>query len=253
MNINDNVKGKKYYYKLSSDQFLKCLTEYVLKKYTRIELYNLLQQKIISDKKMNIEDGFNSNIIYYHRSLETYNIGKIGAFRRRIGNDLKSSPLCEVYLIMELIDLKNVFYVKFKNKDKQNIYNGLMNETNLDLWTKLRMYFEAEDIPRNKIKELLTITNYVTYRKVFKCGQYKLSYYEKVFNIIGAKLTCMLPENMVLDEYKNKAPYIVNETNDIINYELPAELEDSYILAQDQLQRLFDYAYKKIKEENSNL
>ena len=49
---------------------------------------------------------------------------------------------------------------------------------------------------------------------------------------------------MVLDKYKDYATHITKE-------EKTNEIPDSYVIEPNQLKRLFDYAYEKLKADNS--
>ena len=118
-----------------------------------------------------------------------------------------------------------------------------MNETDFDLWTKLNIYLQIEGITIESIKNILSYTNHRSYRNTFITGKTKLSLYENIFDIFGAKLTCIIPEDMVLKKYKDYAHRIIKE-------EKSNEVPDNYVIEPNQLKRLFDYAYAKVKEDN---
>ncbi len=238
---------KNVYYELSCNEFLICLTKYIKKKYTLENFFKQLNikstEKLTSIPKFE-NNYYDVNKIHYHRPHECYEVGKISGIQRKLSQNMVATPLCQIYLIMDVIGLKDPFHVKFYNKEKHNLYNLLMNETDFDLWTKLNIYLQIEGIKIENIKNILGYTNHKTYRNTFITGKTKLTSYESIFDTFGAKLTCIIPEDMVLDKYKDYATHITKE-------EKTNEIPDSYVIEPNQLKRLFDYAYEKLKADNS--
>lgn len=237
---------QKIYYELSCNEFLICLTRYIKENYKLKDFYKQLNLKskegLTSIPKFE-NDYYDVNKIYYHRRSECYEVGKIGGIQRKLTQNMVATPLCQIYLIMDVIGLKDPFHIKFYNNEKHNLYNLFMNETDFNLWTKLNIFLQIEGITIESIKNILGFVNHRTYRNTFITGKTKLSLYENIFDIFGAKLSCIIPEDMVLDKYKDYAPRIIKE-------EKTNETSDSYVLEPDQLKRLFDYAYAKLKEDN---
>lgn len=237
---------REIYYELSCSEFLICLTTYIKKNYTLEDFYKQLNLKstegLMSIPKFE-NDHYDINKIYYHRPYECYEVGKIGGIKRKLSQNMIATPLCQIYLIMDVIGLKDPFHLQFYNNEKHNLYNLLMNETDFNLWTKFNIFLQIEGIKIESIKNIIGITNHKTYRNTFITGKTKLTLYESIFDTFGAKLTCIIPENMVLDKYKDCAPRITKEKK--INV-----APDDYIIEPNQLKRLFDYAYEKVKEDN---
>lgn len=248
---NEDLKipfnGKNLYIEMSSHEFLDCLSYYITQKKMKTKLYRQLvhmQKKFEGAKEKNLSE-YTSEVLYYHLPLEKYRYYSQNAFSKRMMDIYTRSQLVEVYLIMEILGISDPFYISFLDNEKKKLFGGIMN-SGIDLWTKLRLYFNIEGLERSDIYELIDIT-YAKYKSYFYEGKNSMDYYCQLLEKIGAKLTCFVPEELLIGVKKTRYEQYRRYYIDDMSSE-KATIKNNVSLYS--MQKALDYAFQLALEKD---
>lgn len=253
MNKNEDImikyNEKKQYVEMTCQEFANCLADYFSFKGRKLTLYNQVKAEYDNIKKKNKMEivSYDPGEIYYHLPVDSYDIYGNNAFNKRTQDIYQNCYLLEIYLIMHVIGLNDPFYIEFMDEKKQKIYNTLLNGIGFDLWTRIRLYFDAENIQMKEVKNKFDLSH-MQLRSLLNFGKKSLMYYELFLYKLGAKLTCHVPEELLSGQSelicKDRPRFTKKDTINNFNRSQKGDL------SLDNMKRIFDYAYQLAKEKD---
>ena len=241
-NLKINFNGKNQYIEMSCHEFLDCLSYYISQNKIKTKIFEQLietKKEFLSQETEKINE-FSSGTLYYHLPIQEYHYYSKNACLKRLQDIYNRCPLIEIYLIMNLLGIRDPFFISFLDERKQQLYGGLMNGTNLDLWTKLRIYFDVEGFPRLNLYKFLGIT-YSKYQSYFLYGKKDMEYYRSLIeDKLDAKLSCFVPEELLIgsakQKYENYGLYYIEDTMQKLSVKNNVSLYN--------MRRVLDYAFQ---------